>query len=30
MEIPYIGAQTIIFGVTTYLMVNFERSLGKI
>ncbi|KAE8649240.1 hypothetical protein Csa_014650 [Cucumis sativus] len=29
MEIPYIGAQTIIFGVTTYLMVNFERSLGK-
>uniref|UniRef100_A0A6J1C459 ABC transporter G family member 31-like n=1 Tax=Momordica charantia TaxID=3673 RepID=A0A6J1C459_MOMCH len=29
VEIPYIAAQTIIFGVITYYMVNFERTLGK-
>ncbi|KGN47083.1 ABC transporter G family member 31 [Cucumis sativus] len=29
VEVPYIAAQTIIFGVITYLMVNFERNVGK-
>ncbi|XP_022148375.1 ABC transporter G family member 31 isoform X2 [Momordica charantia] len=29
VEIPYVAAQTIIFGVITYFMVNFERNVGK-
>lgn len=29
VEIPYIAAQTIIYGVITYFMVNFERTIGK-
>lgn len=30
MEIPYIIVQTLIFGLITYFMVNFERDIGKI
>lgn len=30
MEIPYVALQTIVFGVITYYMVNFERDAGKI
>ncbi|XP_073114830.1 ABC transporter G family member 51 [Elaeis guineensis] len=29
VEIPYIFAQTVIFGCITYFMINYERSLGK-
>ncbi|KAI4305246.1 hypothetical protein L6164_028623 [Bauhinia variegata] len=29
VEIPYVFAQTIIFGVITYFMVNFELTAGK-
>lgn len=29
VEVPYIAAQTIIFGVITYLMVSFEGNAGK-
>ncbi|XP_022948220.1 ABC transporter G family member 31-like [Cucurbita moschata] len=29
VEVPYIAAQTITFGVITYFMVNFERNVGK-
>lgn len=30
VEIPYVAAQTILFGVITYFMVNFERTVSKI
>ncbi|XVF19871.1 hypothetical protein REPUB_Repub11eG0148300 [Reevesia pubescens] len=29
VEIPYIAAQTILFGVITYFMINFERTARK-
>ncbi|CAL8998997.1 unnamed protein product [Prunus brigantina] len=29
VEIPYIAVQTIVYGVITYFMVNFERTLRK-
>lgn len=29
VEIPYIVVQTLIFGIITYFMINYERSLGK-
>ncbi|KAJ4725593.1 Pleiotropic drug resistance ABC transporter [Melia azedarach] len=29
VEIPYVAAQTILFGVITYFMVNFERTVRK-
>ncbi|ONK76807.1 uncharacterized protein A4U43_C02F40 [Asparagus officinalis] len=29
VEIPYIATQTLIFGVITYFMINYERTLGK-
>ncbi|KAK9279099.1 hypothetical protein L1049_012774 [Liquidambar formosana] len=29
VEIPYIAVQTIVYGVITFLMVNFERTLRK-
>ncbi|GAA0153723.1 ATP-binding cassette [Lithospermum erythrorhizon] len=29
VEIPYITVQTIIYGVITYFMINFERNAGK-
>ncbi|KAI7757931.1 hypothetical protein M8C21_007667 [Ambrosia artemisiifolia] len=29
VEIPYIATQTIIYGVTTYFMINFEKKIGK-
>lgn len=29
VEIPYVAMQTILYGVITYLMVNFERTIGK-
>ncbi|KAJ7959803.1 Pleiotropic drug resistance ABC transporter [Quillaja saponaria] len=29
VEVPYIVVQTIIFGVITYFMINFERTAGK-
>ncbi|RDY00373.1 ABC transporter G family member 31, partial [Mucuna pruriens] len=29
VEIPYVAVQTIVFGVITYFMVNFERDAGK-
>ncbi|WVY92651.1 hypothetical protein V8G54_031739 [Vigna mungo] len=29
VEIPYVAVQTIVFGVITYYMVNFERDAGK-
>ncbi|KAF1894840.1 hypothetical protein Lal_00028284 [Lupinus albus] len=29
VELPYIFAQTLIFGLITYFMVNFERDVGK-
>ncbi|XP_022948217.1 ABC transporter G family member 31-like isoform X1 [Cucurbita moschata] len=29
VEVPYIAAQTIIYGVISYFMVNFERNAGK-
>ncbi|XP_023513303.1 ABC transporter G family member 31-like [Cucurbita pepo subsp. pepo] len=29
VEVPYIFTQTILFGVITYFMVNFERNAGK-
>lgn len=28
VEIPYIATQTIVYGVTTYFMIHFERSIG--
>ena len=30
MEIPYVFVQTLLFGVITYFMVNFERTMSKI
>ena len=30
VEVPYIVAQTIIFGIITYFMINFERTISKI
>lgn len=30
MEIPYIAVQTIVYGVITYFMIGFERTVGKI
>nr|DAD28487.1 TPA_asm: hypothetical protein HUJ06_029955 [Nelumbo nucifera] len=30
VELPYIAMQTILFGVITYFMVNFERTIGKL
>ncbi|OMO90445.1 ABC-2 type transporter [Corchorus olitorius] len=29
VEIPYIAVQTIVFGLITYLMINFERTVRK-
>ncbi|KAK9065935.1 hypothetical protein SSX86_015337 [Deinandra increscens subsp. villosa] len=29
VEIPYIATQTILYGVTTYFMINFERTIVK-
>ncbi|XP_061347196.1 ABC transporter G family member 31-like isoform X2 [Gastrolobium bilobum] len=29
IEIPYIAVQTIVFGIITYFMINFERTAGK-
>ncbi|AES98592.2 ABC transporter G family member 31 isoform X1 [Medicago truncatula] len=29
VEIPYIAVQTIVFGLITYFMVNFEKTAGK-
>ncbi|RWR92141.1 ABC transporter-like protein [Cinnamomum micranthum f. kanehirae] len=29
IEIPYIALQTVLYGVITYFMVNFERTAGK-
>nr|XP_043635485.1 ABC transporter G family member 31 [Erigeron canadensis] len=29
VEIPYIATQTIVYGITTYFMINFERTAGK-
>ncbi|KAI3806303.1 hypothetical protein L1987_22202 [Smallanthus sonchifolius] len=29
VEIPYIATQTILYGVTTYFMINFERKIEK-
>ncbi|KAH6765688.1 pleiotropic drug resistance 3 [Perilla frutescens var. hirtella] len=29
VEIPYILAQTIVYGIITYFMINFERTAGK-
>ncbi|XP_047319537.1 ABC transporter G family member 31 isoform X2 [Impatiens glandulifera] len=29
VEIPYIAVQTIVYSVITYLMIDFERTLGK-
>ncbi|KAM7527670.1 hypothetical protein LguiB_031080 [Lonicera macranthoides] len=29
VEIPYIAVQTILYGVITYFMINFERTVGK-
>ncbi|KAI3461649.1 hypothetical protein Pfo_018312 [Paulownia fortunei] len=29
VEIPYILAQTIVYGIITYFMINFERTVGK-
>ncbi|KAL6967672.1 ABC transporter G member 31 [Sarracenia purpurea var. burkii] len=29
VEIPYIAVQTLIFGLITYFMINFERTVGK-
>ncbi|CAK9164212.1 unnamed protein product [Ilex paraguariensis] len=29
VEIPYIVVQTIVYGVITYFMINFERTVGK-
>ncbi|XP_072954744.1 ABC transporter G family member 51 [Typha angustifolia] len=30
VEIPYILAQTLIFGIITYFMINYERAIGKL
>ncbi|KAL6643455.1 hypothetical protein ACP70R_018221 [Stipagrostis hirtigluma subsp. patula] len=30
VEIPYIAAQTLIFGLLTYFMINYERNIGKL
>lgn len=30
MEIPYIAVQTISYGIITYFMINFERTIGMI
>ncbi|KAF0930606.1 hypothetical protein E2562_033770 [Oryza meyeriana var. granulata] len=30
VEIPYIAAQTLIFGLVTYFMVNYERNIRKL
>nr|DAD26713.1 TPA_asm: hypothetical protein HUJ06_028181 [Nelumbo nucifera] len=29
VEVPYIALQTILFGVITYYMINFEKTVGK-
>ncbi|XP_077238697.1 pleiotropic drug resistance 3 isoform X4 [Tasmannia lanceolata] len=29
IELPYIAVQTIIYGVITFFMINFERTIGK-
>ncbi|KAF5193110.1 Abc transporter g family member, partial [Thalictrum thalictroides] len=29
VELPYIATQTIIYGVITFFMINFERTIGK-
>ncbi|KAK9131814.1 hypothetical protein Scep_011342 [Stephania cephalantha] len=29
IEIPYIGLQSILYGVITFFMINFERTIGK-
>ncbi|KAK7372089.1 hypothetical protein VNO80_05458 [Phaseolus coccineus] len=29
IEVPYIAVQTIVFGIITYFMINFERTPGK-
>ncbi|CAI9303082.1 unnamed protein product [Lactuca saligna] len=29
VEIPYIAAQTILYGITTYFMIKFQRTIGK-
>ncbi|KAJ1377530.1 P-loop containing nucleoside triphosphate hydrolase [Sesbania bispinosa] len=29
VEIPYIAVQTIVFGIISYFMINFERDVGK-
>lgn len=30
VEIPYIAVQTLIFGLITYFMINYERNIGKL
>ncbi|XP_062201348.1 ABC transporter G family member 51 isoform X2 [Phragmites australis] len=30
VEIPYIAAQTLIFGLITYFMINYEKNIGKL
>ncbi|KAK7321500.1 hypothetical protein VNO77_32212 [Canavalia gladiata] len=30
IEVPYIAVQTIVFGLITYYMINFERTAGKL
>nr|KAJ0221577.1 hypothetical protein LSAT_V11C200098540 [Lactuca sativa] len=30
VEIPYIAAQTILYGITTYFMIKFQRTIGMI
>ncbi|KAK4492092.1 hypothetical protein RD792_002889 [Penstemon davidsonii] len=30
VEIPYILVQTILYGIITYFMINFERTVGKV
>ncbi|XP_059626494.1 ABC transporter G family member 31-like [Cornus florida] len=29
VELPYVAVQTILYGVITYLMINFEKTVGK-
>ncbi|KAI3678493.1 hypothetical protein L6452_37788 [Arctium lappa] len=30
VEIPYIAIQTIVYGITTFYMINFQRTIGKL
>ncbi|XP_024981119.1 ABC transporter G family member 31 [Cynara cardunculus var. scolymus] len=30
VEIPYIAIQTIVYGITTFFMINFQRTIGKL